>query len=70
MIKINIDKRRNYLADQARTQRDLMLSECDGKMAIDSTSDKTAWTAYRQALRDVTEQEGFPETITWPLKPE
>jgi hypothetical protein len=26
-------------------------------------------TAYRQALRDVPQQEGFPNTITWPTKP-
>jgi len=29
-----------------------------------------AMTAYRQALRDVPQQEGFPQTITWPTKPE
>ena len=27
-------------------------------------------TTYRQALRDVPQQEGFPGTITWPTKPE
>ena len=27
-------------------------------------------TAYRQALRDITGQAGFPNTITWPTKPE
>jgi hypothetical protein len=29
-----------------------------------------AQTAYRQALRDVTGQAGFPMDITWPTKPE
>jgi len=24
---------------------------------------------YRQALRDITTQEGFPHNITWPEKP-
>jgi len=28
------------------------------------------WAAYRQALRDVTEQVGFPDNVTWPLAPE
>ena len=28
-----------------------------------------AWLVYRQALRDITEQPGFPENITWPTKP-
>ena len=26
-------------------------------------------TAYRQALRDITDQDGFPTNITWPTKP-
>ena len=25
--------------------------------------------AYRQALRDIPSQEGFPNNITWPMKP-
>ena len=25
--------------------------------------------AYRQALRDITDQDGFPTNITWPTKP-
>jgi hypothetical protein len=28
------------------------------------------WVAYRQALRDVPEQEGFPENVVWPDKPQ
>jgi len=27
------------------------------------------WQAYRQALRDVTAQEGFPYSVNWPTKP-
>lgn len=27
------------------------------------------WAAYRQALRDITEQPGFPIEITWPAEP-
>jgi hypothetical protein len=34
-----------------------------------SEAKKTEWTNYRQALLDVPEQEGFPNTITWPTKP-
>lgn len=30
---------------------------------------KEAWAVYRQALRDITSQEGFPNTITWPTQP-
>ena len=37
-----------------------------------ATSDRTMTaeqTAYRQALRDITGQAGFPTNITWPIKP-
>ena len=35
----------------------------------DATADKAAWATYRQALRDITAQAGFPWTITWPDAP-
>lgn len=31
---------------------------------------KTEWVTYRQALRDITEQEGYPWDIQWPTKPQ
>ena len=37
----------------------------------DLTSVKqTEWSTYRQELLDVPQQVGFPNTITWPVKPE
>ena len=34
------------------------------------TSDQqAAWATYRQALRDITEQAGYPLNVTWPQKP-
>lgn len=30
---------------------------------------KTAWAAYRQALRDITAQAGYPMTVVWPDPP-
>lgn len=50
-------------------KRDLLLSETD----VWALSDRTMTaeqTAYRQALRDITDQAGFPDNITWPTKPE
>jgi hypothetical protein len=52
-----------------RKQRTEMLNDCDWTQISDSTADKTAWATYRQALRDITSQEGFPWTITWPDAP-
>lgn len=57
----------------ARAIRDGMLQACDYRMMPDypcSQAARAAWAAYRQALRDVPQQEGFPETIEWPQMPE
>ena len=32
-------------------------------------STKNAWAGYRQALRDITDQDGFPDNIDWPTQP-
>lgn len=54
--------------DQVRSQRDRLIAETD----VWALSDRTMTaeqTAYRQALRDITDQAGFPTDITWPTKP-
>lgn len=59
--------------EEARAKRDRLLAETDYLMASDypiSDEDREKVKAYRQALRDVPEQEGFPYTIVWPEKPE
>jgi len=59
-------------ADQAksvRTIRNDMLKDSDWTQITDATADKTAWAVYRMTLRDITEQAGFPWTITWPDAP-
>jgi len=64
------------LAANARGQRDNLLAELDSivgnplRWASFSTEQQTAWANYRQALLDVPQQDGFPNTITWPTKPE
>ena len=35
-----------------------------------STEKQDEWKAYRKALLDVTAQEGFPNEVVWPTKPE
>jgi hypothetical protein len=56
-------------AASVRSQRTQLLKDCDWTQIADSTADKTAWATYRQALRDITGQAGFPWTITWPNDP-
>ena len=57
------------LASTERATRDDLLKATDHYGLSDVTM-TDAMTAYRQALRDVPQQEGFPQTITWPTKPE
>jgi hypothetical protein len=57
-------------AKAVRSERNAKLAAYDWTQLADSTVNKTAWATYRQALRDVTGQEGFPWTITWPTQPE
>jgi hypothetical protein len=57
------------LAASERSARDSLLKATDHYGLSDVTmSDAT--TAYRQALRDVPQQQGFPQEIIWPEKPE
>ena len=56
-------------ASEMRSQRNVRLANCDWTQLPDSTVDKAAWATYRQALRDITTQAGFPWTITWPETP-
>jgi hypothetical protein len=52
-----------------RQQRNAKLTACDWTQIADAPVDKTAWSTYRQALRDLTKESGFPWTITWPTEP-
>ena len=57
---------------QARAQRDKLLLDTDWTQTLDAPIDedtKAAYRAYRQALRDVPDQDGFPRSIIWPELP-
>jgi hypothetical protein len=59
-------------AEQAvnvRQQRTEKLKDSDWTQVADAPVDQAAWAAYRQALRDITSQAGFPWTIDWPTQP-
>lgn len=61
------------LAEKARSKRDLLLSETDWTQTLDAPITREcseSFRVYRQELRDITEQEGFPSSIKWPEKPE
>lgn len=56
-------------AQQVRRQRDNRLAASDWTQVSDAPVDKQAWATYRQALRDVSDQTGFPDQVTWPQPP-
>ena len=56
-------------AKNIRSDRDKRLSDTDWTQVADAPVDKAVWATYRQALRDVPAQAGFPYDITWPSKP-
>jgi len=52
-----------------RADRNKRLADCDWTQLPDAPVDRQVWVAYRQALRDVTKQPGFPRNVTWPQSP-
>ena len=56
-------------ASAVRQTRSDKLADCDWTQVADSPVDKAVWATYRQALRDITTQEGFPWSVTWPDAP-
>ena len=58
------------LASEIRKNRNLKLKESDWTQLPDSPVNKQAWADYRQALRDIPQQAGFPTEINWPQEPQ
>ncbi len=56
-------------ASALRTERNAKLTESDWTQVADAPVDQAAWATYRQALRDLPAQAGFPNTVTWPIEP-
>ena len=71
-------------AADIRSRRDTLLAESDKDVALDRVwpagqaesgvleeiaAKLTPWAQYRQALRDVPQQPGFPRAVTWPVRP-
>lgn len=57
-------------AKSVRTQRDEKLKATDWTQVSDAPVDKTVWATYRQALRDLTKESGFPWDMAWPEEPQ
>lgn len=56
------------MAASVRSERDALIAATDYYALTDVTMN-AAMTTYRQALRDISTQAGFPNEITWPVAP-
>lgn len=60
-----------FFEQQIRSKRNNLLVDSDWTQLSDVPEQtRLKWQSYRQALRDITLQDGFPENIIWPTKPE
>jgi len=65
-----VEQRTEAQAQTIRAQRNVKLSASDWTQVADAPVNKQSWADYRQALRDITAQAGFPWSVEWPTKPE
>ena len=68
--KIQLEK--EILSLDVRLERNKLLSDTDHLIQADypiSDEKKQEIKVYRQALRDIPQQDGFPDNIVWPDKP-
>jgi len=59
------------MASSNRGKRDGLLAQSDWTQVADAPVDTTAWATYRQALRDITAHDNWPnlQEEDWPVKP-
>jgi len=71
--EVDEEAKATHEAKSIRAERDRRLAASDWTQLADcplSAGGKSAWTAYRQTLRDLPQQDGFPGRVTWPDVPE
>lgn len=71
---ITMPKNQAQLEEAANAKRTQLLVESDfsdlpATQARFTDAEKTAWATYRQSLRDITKQQGYPWDVQWPTKP-
>ena len=73
LIRVDNTKLDALRANEVRKKRDTLLAVTDWLVTRATETGEPVpaeWAAYRQALRDVPQQDGFPENIIWPEEPE
>ena len=69
MTQEEFDALKASQAASIRAERNAKLAASDWTQVIDAPVDQAAWATYRQVLRDITSQAGFPWDIQWPAQP-
>lgn len=64
-----VQQRTDVQAALLRSRRNQLLTQSDWTQLADSGADQAAWAAYRQTLRALPQQEGFPWDVVWPEPP-
>jgi FPC/CPF motif-containing protein YcgG len=65
-----LQQRTDAVAASVRADRNARLTASDFTQLSDySKQDQQQWKQYRQALRDVPQQAGFPRSVIWPTVP-
>jgi hypothetical protein len=60
----------NLKKQEIRNERNGLLASTDWTQAKDiPDAVSVKWAPYRQALRDVPAQSGFPDSVDWPTPP-
>jgi Iap family predicted aminopeptidase len=66
MTEAEVTQQLESKSAEIRQIRNAKLTESDWTQVADAPVDKAAWATYRQGLRDITAQDGFPWIIDWP----
>lgn len=65
-----VQHKAEWEAQENRHKRNALLSDTDWTQTPDLSADfRKRWANYRQALRDLPQQAGFPQRIDWPQPP-
>jgi hypothetical protein len=66
---VELDAENTQKANEVRYKRNALLTQSDWTQLADAPVDNLAWAVYRQSLRDITLQAGFPFTVDFPVAP-
>lgn len=67
--KFNEEESKKYI----KKQRQMLLLSSDWTQLPNNpltSEQQAAWATYRQQLRDITSQSGYPTNVVWPIQPE